>query len=358
MKVQTGVQLICAADLVPAPIHWIWKDWLAAGKFHLLAGAAGTGKTTIALNLAAIITRGDCWPDGTFCSGSGNVLIWSGEDDAKDTLLPRLAAHGADLERVYFVRDVNEDHGSRTFDPSRDIPKLYDKASQMGEVRLIIIEPVVNAVSGDSHKNGEVRRALQPLVELGKKLNAVILGISHFAKGSAGRDPLERVNGSIAFGALARVVLATAKVSDRNGSSMHVLVRAKSNYGPDGGGYPYQIEQVELVEYPGVISSQVIWGDFVEGSAKKLLSDTHYHNTPDECPLLADAVDFLNGLLTDGGLLQKEIIVKAREAGFAEMTLRRAKKSLGIKSKRDGYGKGSVWKWCLPSTVLKDIQKN
>lgn len=345
---QIGVELICAADLDPAPINWIWKDWLAAGKFHLLAGAPRTGKTTIALNLAAIITRGDCWPDGTLCAGSGNVLIWSGEDDAKDTLLPRLAAHGADVGRIYFVRDVNEHNGSRAFDPSRDISKLYDKALQMGEIRLIIIDPVVNAVLGDSHKNDEVRRALQPLIELGEKLKAVILGISHFSKGSAGRDPLERVNGSIAFGALARVVLATANITDPNGSSTRLFVRTKSNHGPDGGASHYQIEQIELVEYPGVISSQVIWGDFIVGNAKELLADTSDQNTHGESSILADAMDFLNVLLADGALFQKEIIIKAKEAGFSEMTLRRAKKCLKVKSIHDGYGKGSIWKWCLP----------
>src|SRR5690242_15002110 len=98
----TGVELICAANLEPEPISWLWKDWLAAGKFHILAGAPGTGKTTIALSLAAIITLGTQWPDGSQ-SAPGNVLIWSGEDDPKDTLLPRLIAHDVDRSRIYFV---------------------------------------------------------------------------------------------------------------------------------------------------------------------------------------------------------------------------------------------------------------
>ena len=55
---KTGVELICATNLEPEPISWLWKDWIAAGKFHILAGAPGTGKTTIALNLASIISTG------------------------------------------------------------------------------------------------------------------------------------------------------------------------------------------------------------------------------------------------------------------------------------------------------------
>lgn len=94
---------------------------------------------------------------------------------------------------------------------------------------------------------------------MGQKLNAVILGISHFSKGTnGGCDSLQRVTGSIAFGALARI-LVTAKMTDSNGQEKRVLVRTKCNHGRDGGRLNYQIEQRELVEYPGVSSSHIIW---------------------------------------------------------------------------------------------------
>ncbi len=353
LTIKSGVELICTADLEPESIRWIWNNWLAAGKFHILAGAPGTGKTTIGLNIAATITRGGQWPDGTK-SESGNVLIWSGEDDPQDTLLPRLLAHGADRQRAYFISDVFEHNKPRAFDPSRDIPKLYEKASQINGVRLIVVDPIVNVVSGDSHKNGEVRRALQPLVELGEKLKAVVVGISHFTKGTMGHDPLERVTGSIAFGALARIVLATVKITDPNGNFKRLLVRAKSNYGPDGGGYHYQIEPIELANYPDVFSSQVIWGDPVEGSARELLSTPSEQGTPDERSTLAEAVEFLKALLAIGPVTKKEVDEKAKDAGFKDITLRRAKTFLGVEAVHDGYGKGSVWKWYLPPKLLKD----
>jgi putative DNA primase/helicase len=69
-------------------------DWLAAlGKFHLLAGAPGTGKTTIAVSIAATVSAGARWPDGT-AAEHGDVLIWSAEDGVSDTLLPRLLVAG------------------------------------------------------------------------------------------------------------------------------------------------------------------------------------------------------------------------------------------------------------------------
>ena len=88
--------LVCAAAITPEPIDWLWEGWLATGKLHILAGAPGTGKTTVALAFAATISCGGRWPDGARAD-PGQVLIWSSEDDAKDTLVPRLIAMGANL---------------------------------------------------------------------------------------------------------------------------------------------------------------------------------------------------------------------------------------------------------------------
>lgn len=354
MNDKTGVELICATNLEPESISWLWKDWLAAGKFHILAGAPGTGKTTIALSLAAIITLGAQWPDGTQ-SLPGNVLIWSGEDDPKDTLLPRLLAHNADRSRIYFVSDVLENNKPRSFDPARDMSKLYDKASKIGDVRLIIIDPVVNVVSGDSHKNGEVRRDLRPLIDLGDKLKAAIIGITHFNKGTIVRDPLERVTGSIAFGALARVVLATAKIAEPNGQQKRLFVRAKSNNGPDGDGFQYRIDQIKLLNYQGVVSSKITWEHYVQGTAQNLLSDVNEQMYSEDRSAISDAIYFLKTLLSDGPLSKKEIDDQSKEAGIKSITLRRAKSILGIETVHEGYGTGSTWKWYLPtSKVIKN----
>ena len=84
-----------------------------------------------------------------------------------DTLIPRLALSGADLSRVYFIDDIQEGNERRSFDPASDMAPLRRKLAEIGGVRMLIVDPIVSAIVGDSHKNAEVRRGLQPLVELG-----------------------------------------------------------------------------------------------------------------------------------------------------------------------------------------------
>src|SRR5262249_44350388 len=85
------VTLVNGFEMVPVAIRWIWSGWLAEGKLEILAGAITTGKTTLAIHWAATITSGGRWPDGSQAE-AGDVLVWSGEDDPEDTLLPRFLA--------------------------------------------------------------------------------------------------------------------------------------------------------------------------------------------------------------------------------------------------------------------------
>ena len=348
--VHDGVILVCASTLKPEPIAWLWRDWLALGKFHVLAGAPGQGKTTIAIALAATVTNGGRWPDGTRCSPA-NVLIWSGEDDPADTLLPRLLAMGADVSRIYFVDGTRIDGKVQSFDPARDLVQLTAEAERIGSVALLIVDPVVSAVAGDSHKNTEVRRALQPLVDLGATLGAAVLGISHFSKGSAGRDPTERVTGSLAFGAVARVVLCVAKVKDKDGGDdRRILARAKSNIGPDDGGFEYGIAQTELAAYPGITASLIEWGDAVQGTARELLAEAETEpDDSDESTALDDAVEFLRSELRDGPKPAKAIFGEARQAGHSDRTIKRAKAVL----KAEAIKEATRWVWALPANEAK-----
>lgn len=336
------VVLTCGTDLKPQPIRWLWQHWLALGKLHILAGAPGQGKTTLALAMAATVTTGGHWPDGSRCE-AGSILIWSGEDDPADTLLPRLLAAGAKPERCHFIEGTRTGDGeAQPFDPARDLQMLLQAIQQIGGIRLLVIDPVVSAVTGDSHKNTEVRRALQPLVDLAAACDCSVLGITHFSKGGQGTDPAQRVVGSVAFTAVARVVMVAAKVQSlEDGEDTRILARSKSNIGPDDGGFEYHLEQCEPL--PGIQASCIAWGKPVQGTAKELLTDPNETGDSES----QDVAGFLQGLLADGPVAAKAVFADASGAGYSRDQVQRAARKLGVERRKTDMKGG--WVWALES---------
>lgn len=333
------VELIRADGLTPEPIRWLWPGWLARGKLHVLAGAPGTGKTTLALDVAACITSGRALPSG-WKPQRGAVVMWSGEDDPADTLVPRLLAAGADASKVHFVGDVRGADGPRPFDPARDVAALAAACAGIDNIALLIIDPLVNAVAGDSHKNAEVRRGLGPLVALAAGLDAALIGITHYSKGTGGREPLERVTGSLAFGALARIVLGTVRQQGEDDTERKlVLARAKSNIGPDGGGFAYAFQQVDSHRFPGVSASRIVWGAELSGTARELLAEPE-----PEGDTQGDASAFLRELLASGSMAAKEIYREAESAGYSRDSMKRAKRKIGVEAVKLGMTGGWCWR--------------
>lgn len=352
-QINDRVVLVKGSDLRPQPVRWLWQYWLALGKLHILAGAPGQGKTTIALAMAATVTIGGHWPDGSRCA-PGNVLIWSGEDDPEDTLLPRLLAAGADDERCHFIKGAMRDGEVVPFDPARDLQQLREEIDRIGGVRLLIVDPVVSAVTGDSHKNTEVRRALQPLVDMADACNCAVLGITHFAKGGQGTDPAQRVVGSVAFTAVARVVMVAAKVKGEEGQDARILARGKSNIGPDDGGFQYHLEQREPI--PGIPASCIAWGKAVQGTARELLTDQDEPQQEQSDASAKDtAIDFLVEILKDGSAPSKYVETEARAAGVSWATVRRAADTIGVTKRK----MNDAWYWFRPkllNQVAQDAQ--
>jgi putative DNA primase/helicase len=340
------MSLLPASGIKPEPISWLWRDWLARGKMHIIAGQPGTGKTTLAMKMAATVSAGSRWPDGTEAT-KGNVIIWSGEDDPADTLVPRLEASGADLSSIFFAGEMSCGKERRDFDPAKDITALQAAIGTAGGASLIIIDPIVSATTADSHKNGETRRGLQPLVYMAAKLGAAILGITHFTKGSEGRAPIDRVTGSVAFGALARVVMVAAREQDGDDGKPgpRVLMRAKSNIGPDDGGFNYEMQLVPMREHPDIVAPVVSWGASVSGTAREILAGAEAGTDNEESGALREATDFLLDLLMDGPKPAKECKAAAAEAALSWATVRRAQDKLGITPSKDSMTGG--WTWSL-----------
>ena len=336
-------------DVKSEKFEFLWKDWLPNGTIALLAGAPGQGKTTLAVSMAATVSRGGVWPDGTRCK-QGNVLMWSGEDDHKKTLLPRFLASGGDPKNWYFIRGAMQDGKSRPFDPATDMELLEREIQEIGGVSLLIVDPIVSAVAGDGNSNSDVRRGLQPLVDLAARLNAAVLGISHFNKGASAADPALRVVGSIAFAAVSRIVLAAAKITKSDGEDCRVLMRAKSNIGPDEGGFEYHIGHAEAE--PGIEASRIEWGQPIAGKARDLLAPPESVGAETGAGAKEAAKEFLTQLLAEGPFPRKTVEAEAKEAGISWATVRRASDELRVRKQKGANG----WYWSLPNLLNQTAQ--
>lgn len=338
-----SVLLRSAASIVPTAIRWLWPGWLSVGKLHLLAGAPGTAKTTIALTWAAAISKGGVFPDGSLAP-MGNVLIWSSEDDPKDTLVPRLIAAGADLSKIHIVESVNHNRtGNRTFDPAKDFPLLKAAVNQIGNVSFMLIDSIADAVNGDAGKNNQVRRALSPVKVFAEEMGIAVLGITHFNKGTSGRA-ISRIIDSVAFVGLPRVVMIAFKKRG-NGS---LIMRAKSNIGPDNGGYEFYTYVEPLIGYDGITANRVGWKGYVEGSADDHLKEAE-SDSVEPGNERERAEQFLMDELKDGYRQESAVLIeKAKGLGISEDSVFRARKALNMTARKVGN------KWFIYPTTNND----
>jgi putative DNA primase/helicase len=192
--------------------------------------------------------------------------------------------------------------------------------------------PIVSATPGDSHKNAETRRGLQPLVDLAIERTIALLGITHFTKGSQGRDPIERITGSLAFGAIPRIAMAAAKGDSEDGPRK--LVRIASNIGNSGGGFEYLLRQ-DLLPDHDFSAQRVIWGKQLAGSPLELLEGNQGKSKK------MQAIELLDTLLVNGPIPVTEIREAAVGNGISWPTIERAKaEAKNIVAEKIGRG------WC------------
>jgi putative DNA primase/helicase len=339
-----------ASDIEAKPIRWLWPSRIARGKVSMIAGNPGLGKSQVTVSMAAVVSTGSAWPaERTRCE-PGNVFVLSAEDDAEDTILPRLQAAGANLSRVYIVSAVREsylaDGGDviRAFNLKTDLTRLGELLGKTGDVALVVIDPVT-AYLGDtnSHNNAEIRALLSPLSDMAAKYGAAVVCVSHLNK-SVGTEALMRVTGSTAFVAAARAAFIVVK--DPENDVRRLLLPLKNNLGNDQTGLAFSLQSAQVVSAAGLIdSSCVVW----EPGVVTVTADEAMVRefVPEERSEIEDAKEFLRNLLADGPLPSRQIRTDGEGAGYSWRTIQRAKKALGIEAEKDGM-KGA-WMWKPPT---------
>ena len=320
-----------ASEITPERVEWVWPGRIAQGKHTCIAGEPGTGKSQLSIAIAAAISTGGEWPCGEGRAPLGSVIVLSAEDGAADTIVPRLTAAEANLDRIHIVSAVGNEKGRRGFDLKADLDELEKKIAEIGDVVLIVIDPISSYMGKtDSHKNTEVRGVLEPIAEMAERTRVAVCSVTHFSKPNAGKatKALHKFIGSIAFVAAARAAFAV--LEDPNDKDRRLFLHAKNNLAEPPQGLAFQLEQVVVGE--GIVTSRVDWEpEPITTTADEVLTATGKSNLA-----LAEAEDFLEALLADGPVPSKEVDAEAEEAGITKATLRRAKASLGITSYKDG----------------------
>lgn len=331
--------LIRMSDVEPRETRWLWPQRVPSGRLTVLCGRPGEGKSMMTMDMAARVTRGLPWPDGGDAP-KGSVLIVTTEDDAAETIRPRLDAHGADPAKVRLMpgvhrigRDGKPTVGTFTLD---DLEPLKTALESMPDCVLVIVDPIGSFIGGrvDAHRDNEIRAVLAPLAVLAQQTGAAMLLVAHERKGAANHAD-DLVLGSRAFTGLARSVLHLLR--DPDDEARRLLLPGKSNLSAPAPGLAFSIvpNPVRVDWEPNPVSttaSEVLAAQRRAGSGRTERDD---------------AAEWLYELLADGPVLAKDAMQEAKDAGHALGTLRRAKAALKVKSRKRGF-KGPH-EWYIPA---------
>jgi DNA polymerase len=333
-------------------VEWLWKYRIAKGALNVLSGLPDKGKGLTWCDIVARITTGNTWPAGEGCAPKGNAIVLSPEDNIKNTIVPRLTAAGANLDRIAIVEMMSNPDGSeRLFNLVTDLPALKAKIEEIGDVAVIVIDPVaahlgVGKVAPGSET--DVRGVLTPLAKLAEEKQIAILAVMHFNKKVEVTNALLRIANSIAYAAIARSVYAA--LDDPENEDGFLFVKVKANLAPKDLPALRYTTNARHVGFDTRLNKPIegafiVWGEQVRTTAldaMEAIAGGTRGNARKE------AEDFLLSRLAGGPVLADEIYAEAKAHCITTATLKRAKKDLRIRSVKAQDCITGSWYWQLP----------
>jgi AAA domain len=339
-----GVRLVSLASITPASVRWAWEGRIPLGTVTLLVGDGGLGKSTMLLDVAARLSRGQL--PGDLHGTPASVAVATAEDAVAEVVRPRAEAAGADLDRLHVVT-VRRDGRLAGLVVPDDVEALRVSVRRHG-VRLLIVDPLVAFLpeTVNAHRDQHVRRALVPLVQLAEAEGIAVVAVVHLNKTDSTKV-VTRICASVGFHNAARsVLLVGADPDDREGST-RVLVHAKCNLEPLAPSLRFRLEGRTVVAGDLEIqTSGVAWC----GEAAGVSSDDVLRTAePEKESATAEAMAWLREELAAGPVEQKTLVTRAKEAlSISERTLQRARHRIGATTRKSDFS--GVWVWALPET--------
>jgi len=333
----------------------LWPGYLGRNKPAHFGGASSEGKSPVTLDLAARVSAGLPWPDGTPNElGPRSVIILAAEDNWEDTILPRLDLAGANLNNVhrFFVTQRGVEITPNLAD---DCERLAEQIRVIGDVVLVVVDPITNYLGGKKmNAEDEIRSGiLMPLSLIAGQCNCAIITVGHLNKRGSEAALLERLMGCAAFGGVMRDVFMFGNDPDEEDVYAHVMSEIRNKSAPK---LKYRTEAVK-VAWDGKTSDviKIKWC----GVSK---ADTHeVVNAPkqQEKSITKSAASLVKGLLLNGAKDKSAIDQALKDNGFdaAKLNFDRIKKAAGAFA-RPKPGKGAGWEWFLPTPKQMEFDGN
>jgi archaellum biogenesis ATPase FlaH len=325
----------CTADTIEMePLRWIWENRIPLGKLTVFCGVPDTGKSTVAIDIASRLTRGDPWPDGGVEREPCKVAMLIAEDDWKDIVRPRLQAAGADLAKIICVTQtviINVKTGKR--DKQRialdqDLNALEEILIEEPDVRLVIVDPL-GSYLGKKKKNDEddIRGVLTELKEMAERRDVGMVSIDHFNK-NVDQAAIHRLSGAGALAAVPRAVWAFVKDKDDPEKTLRLMLNAKLNVVSEAKkvGLKYRSKGVEF-SIKNVLSNLPVieWLGDSSGDLDEVLQS---EKDPEKTKM-GKCGKWLEKRLEKESVFSRDIYSEAAKLGFSDKTVRRAVKEIG-----------------------------
>ena len=318
-ETKIGLQMIKMSEIQSQEVSWLWYPFIPYGKLTIIQGDPGDGKTTLVLNIAAWLSKGEGLDSEMKLSEPVNVIYQSAEDGLADTVKPRLELAGADCERILVI-DEKEKSLSM-------VDERLEKAIVQTKARMLILDPIQAYLGGgmDMNRANEARDMTKKLGALAEKHQCAIVLIGHMNK-AAGNRAAYRGMGSIDFFAVARSVLLVGRVEGE--PNIRAVIQIKNNLAAFGHPKAFALSEDGF----GWLGDYEITADEVLGGiAPKANKMEQAKRLLRELALTSDAVQ------------SNEIFDMADEQGISKRTLENAKRELGIRARKIN----NSWYWEL-----------
>jgi hypothetical protein len=309
-------KLITMSEIETKEVRFLTEPYIPSGRISLIIGDPGEGKTTLSLAIASAVTIGATLPWSDTPCDIGDVVFQTAEDCYNDTIKPRLELLGADCSRVHFVDD--------TECPLTLADDRLERAISDTAAKMLIIDPIQAFLGkSDIHNANAMRPLMKHLGDVAERTDCAAVLIGHLNKN--GSKSAYRALGSIDIYAAARSVLIVGKLPIDD--AMRAFAHSKSNLSAPGQSQAFGFDPV----------SGFCWLGDCDVTVEQLL-DPKKSSSPEQQPdsCLDTAMSFLMSELSGGPVLSTDLMQKSVIAGISEITLKRAKKSLGVKAHQLG----------------------